>query len=80
MKRNTYNFKGPIHTQLEMCSLFYTGKDTENSPPEDDSLEEEFINETPKELLDNAAQYDNTAHSPDDVWTKGPYPHHSNYA
>lgn len=50
-----------------------------SSEPEEGSLEDYVSHESPKELLDNAAQYDNTVETLDDVWTKGPYPHHSNY-
>lgn len=42
-------------------------------------MQKYLSHETPKELLDNAAEYDNAAASLDDLWMKGPYPRHSNY-
>ncbi|KAG7176258.1 malonyl-CoA-acyl carrier protein transacylase-like, partial [Homarus americanus] len=44
-----------------------------------ESVEEIFSKESPKQLLENAASYEDSPLSPDDVWTQGPYPHHSNY-
>lgn len=59
----------------------HTGESTANSlNSEEEAIEKKFSQETPKELLDNAAQYDNTVDTPDDVWTKGPYPHQSKYS
>ncbi|MPC22586.1 Malonyl-CoA-acyl carrier protein transacylase, mitochondrial [Portunus trituberculatus] len=57
------------------------GESTEDSPnPEGESIEKDYSHETPKELLDNAAQYNNIVDTPDDMWTKGPYPHQSKYS
>ncbi|XP_045615243.1 probable malonyl-CoA-acyl carrier protein transacylase, mitochondrial [Procambarus clarkii] len=44
-----------------------------------DFVEEAFSSESTKELLENAASYEDSPLSPDDVWTQGPYPHNSNY-
>lgn len=67
-------------TSIPFRRNILSGKSAANSlDPGEDSIEKHFSHESPKELLDNAAQYDNTAESPDDLWTQGPYPHHSNY-
>lgn len=51
----------------------------DNKISEYESTVKVFNKESPKKLLENAANYEDLPLGPDDVWTKGPYPHNSNY-
>ncbi|KAK3866605.1 hypothetical protein Pcinc_027871 [Petrolisthes cinctipes] len=43
------------------------------------SSQENFKKESPKQLLENSASYQDIPVAPDDVWIKGPYPQNSNF-